>query len=244
MQTSLRQRIWRSPTLAFTLIELLVVIAIIAILAALLLPVLSSANEKGKRAACKSNLHQAVLAIHMYGADFQDKVPSARENQNGWHAVRVSSVTWTNLVRYSGNEHILDCPNFRFNTNVLNRYSSTYGFLIGYQYLGDALVPPNYTQYPWFSPTKLNSSQGGTNNILADANHWGNDGFFAATHTRSGSIVVNGSSFSYQPRATAPVVMGAEGGNVASLDGAVVWKKIKQMGTNQASSYIFYWGNW
>jgi prepilin-type N-terminal cleavage/methylation domain-containing protein len=232
----------QKETSAFTLIELLVVIAIIAILAAMLLPALASAKEKTKRVACKSNMHQCVLAIHVYGNDFQDRVPTARENQNQWHAVRVSSVSWTNLVRYSGNEKILDCPNFQFNTNALNRYSAQYGYLIGYLYLGDAVVPPNYVQYPWISPTRV--GQTGTNVIITDANTWGQDGFLAVPHTKSGSLLQNGSSFFYATPVTTPLMAGAVGGNVGALDGSVVWKSIKQMATNQASSYVFYYGNW
>jgi prepilin-type N-terminal cleavage/methylation domain-containing protein len=72
----------RRATSAFTLIELLVVIAIIAILAALLLPALASAKEKGRRAACMSNLRQFGIAIAAYGDDNGNQFPETVLNRN------------------------------------------------------------------------------------------------------------------------------------------------------------------
>src|SRR5678816_1650159 len=60
---------------AFTLMELLVVIAVIAILCALLIPALANGKERGRRTACRNNLRQFYLTLHLYAADLADALP-------------------------------------------------------------------------------------------------------------------------------------------------------------------------
>ena len=62
--------------MSFTLIELLVVIAMMAILAAILLPALNSARERGKSASCINNLKQSSMAAEFYSSDYDGYVVS------------------------------------------------------------------------------------------------------------------------------------------------------------------------
>lgn len=60
----------------FTLVEILVVVGIVAVLAGLLLPVLSQARERGRRAACASMLADFGRAFHLYAQDYDGRFPN------------------------------------------------------------------------------------------------------------------------------------------------------------------------
>lgn len=95
----------------FTIVELLIVIAIISFIAALLLPALSGAKNRGKGADCISRLRQIGVGFRLWANDNEGFFP--------WHlpaskSGSADSIDWTDNFRAVSNElqtpKILACP--------------------------------------------------------------------------------------------------------------------------------------
>ena len=95
------------PRPAFTLIELLVVIAIVAILAAVAVPGLFMARQRGWTASCLSNLHQVGLALRMHVQDHEGRMPAWQNRASRADPVPAMD---TELFRDQPGTRVFRCP--------------------------------------------------------------------------------------------------------------------------------------
>jgi prepilin-type processing-associated H-X9-DG protein len=180
----------------------LVVIAIIAILAAMLLPALAKAREKGQRTYCMNNLRQISLLMMVYVGDHNDVFPAHRGTDTS-----VNGPWWgLTILNMQSNTHLFRCA-------TLNRPRSDYGYTwewgfnqhkVGYgfnaYFLGRSphgqvssfWAPGNEPVSVWFKATRIKHPA--LNLLVADSNPRLPDLLYSSTlwWARSGPVFEEG----------------------------------------------------
>ena len=240
----------------FTLLELLVVVAVIGLLLALLLPVVVGAKEPARRAGCQNHVRQFIIGLHVYGSENEEYLPSGlcdfqldyRNSAGMWsaqgdgvaynpawdeHTPMVSRATYKQLVEVTGSEQVLRCPWLGKPFDVEGGwYHSSYGFVLGYNYLGGHEGTPwpllGEANAQWISPQTLNADN--TLPVITELNAWStSEDKSIAPHGLNGPVVQAGDAGNSGLGGIPAADLGAGGGHLGMLDGSAQWKDISLM---------------
>jgi len=254
-----RVRTFPDKAPAFTLIELLVVIAIIAILAALLLPALAIAKQKGYSISCMSNVRQIGLAVHMYASDNRDFVPMHPTGGNWVWDVRTETANAlingdsSRTTPDTQKRRILYCPgsiaSVKWNNNAL--WDRGGNAIIGYGWLGqrsDQSDRVNGTARLTGGKRFVTKTTAVVTNtvseteLLTDATpsggpapSTGKNDFLHAPNTSMGM-----KEYSHSGHLQGKI---PSGGNILFLDGHASWRRFRDLGPwyDTGDRGVFFW---
>lgn len=245
------------PLPGFTLIELLIVIAIIAILAAMLLPVLSRAEERAKRISCTNNLKEYALACQIYANEANNLLPAMSTTASpvnpitgygGFYPWDMSIGAVNSLSQSGTQRHIFFCPSFNVQDNNILWGASASGVdnPLGYNNLGYRgtgyinTFPGGNAGFHGLQPTNVNTTimtpiiMGPIANrvLLADCTITPNgDTTESLKFTYPYNNINNGFLPAGITAYTSPHLNGALalGSNVAMCDGHVEWRLLANL---------------
>lgn len=225
---------------AFTLIELLIVIAVVAVLVAIAVPVMAGVRERSRRVVCMGTMRSFHVALTAYAANHNELLPKGGMSEED------NLITMEPEIYESLNAGFL-CPNlynpFRGQSANLfdgGSYQSDHTYyLLAYCYLGGFADTPWALTDPvastWKSPCKTTDSP--RMPILTEMNTWTVQfSITFAPHGQNGPIHESGDSTNKSRNGISSDEIGAVGGNVCALDGAILWKAIEEMAIHMASA--------
>jgi prepilin-type N-terminal cleavage/methylation domain-containing protein/prepilin-type processing-associated H-X9-DG protein len=218
-------------TKAFTLIELLVVIAIIGILAALLLPALSSARERGRSAVCVSNLRQIGLAIGMYTDDNNDYFPPGFTGTSDWPLLVAPYISKTQTA-YGNTGTISSSGAFLCPSGVRTKGSLP----IRLMYSGHTLLMPNTATYSLYRRARISRPA----EIVLVADGTQQSVFYAGTFDAAADFeaIVHSKQFYNSATADQILTMTQMGGSNQDIDANVGKIRFRHFG-NSGANFLF-----